>query len=89
MELDAVIMEGKSMRCGAVGGLQGFKFVVHISHHRRSAISVARKVLENSPHTFIVGEGAQKFALSQGFTLEDNLSENSRKSYEEYLKSKE
>ena len=54
--LDACIMDHQS-RCGAVAFLQ------HIEH----PISVARKVMEETPHVMLVGEGAYEFALAQGF----------------------
>lgn len=54
--LDACIMDHES-RCGAVGFLEG------IAH----PISVARAVMEKTPHVMLVGDGAKKFALEQGF----------------------
>lgn len=77
--LDASIMD-ENGNCGAVG------FLERIKH----PISVARKVMENSPHVFLVGDGAQKFAVDQGFTLESKkLSENAEKNYENWLKKSE
>jgi isoaspartyl peptidase/L-asparaginase-like protein (Ntn-hydrolase superfamily) len=55
--LDACIMDHKS-RCGAVACLEG------IDH----PISVARKVMEETPHVMLVGEGAREFALDMGFS---------------------
>jgi isoaspartyl peptidase/L-asparaginase-like protein (Ntn-hydrolase superfamily) len=54
--LDACIMD-EQMRCGSVAFLEG------IDH----PISVARKVMEETPHVMLVGAGAKKFALEQGF----------------------
>jgi isoaspartyl peptidase/L-asparaginase-like protein (Ntn-hydrolase superfamily) len=54
--LDACIMDEKS-RCGSVAFLQ------HIDH----PIQVARKVMENTPHVMLVGQGAYQFALENGF----------------------
>ncbi|NNE70110.1 MAG: N(4)-(beta-N-acetylglucosaminyl)-L-asparaginase, partial [Rhodothermales bacterium] len=59
--LDACIMDSDG-RCGSVAYLQ------HIMH----PISVARKVMEETPHVMLVGEGAQEFARNQGFE-ETNL----------------
>ena len=61
-ELDASIMEGKDRRAGAVAGLR----------HVRSPIELARKVMENSPHVMLVGDGAEEFALAQGSALVPN-----------------
>lgn len=55
--LDACIMDDRS-RCGAVACLEG------IDH----PISVARKVMEETPHVMLVGDGAREFALEMGFS---------------------
>jgi len=57
--LDASIMD-ENGNCGSVA------FLERIKH----PISVARRVMEKTPHVLLVGEGAQKFAIQQGFTLE-------------------
>ena len=54
--LDACIMDEKS-NCGSVGYLEGIKH----------PISVARKIMENTPHIMLVGDGAKSFALDYGF----------------------
>jgi N4-(beta-N-acetylglucosaminyl)-L-asparaginase len=56
LTLDASIMDGDG-RCGAVAALED------IDH----PISVARRVMEDTPHVMLVGEGAQQFAVSKGF----------------------
>jgi N4-(beta-N-acetylglucosaminyl)-L-asparaginase len=74
--LDASIMDHE-FNCGSVG------FLERIKH----PISVARKVMENTPHVMLVGEGAQQFAVSQGFQLASGkLSASAEKSYREWLK---
>ncbi|TAH08698.1 MAG: glycosylasparaginase [Sphingobacteriia bacterium] len=77
--LDACIMD-EYANCGSVA------FLERIKH----PIQVARKVMENTPHVFLVGSGAQQFALSQGFVLEkEGLSEDAKKEYEKWLKKSE
>ena len=58
-ELDAAIMDGKNLMAGAVAGL----------HHVKNPISLARGVMEKSPHVMMIGEGAEKFAKSIGIEL--------------------
>ncbi|OWK43606.1 isoaspartyl peptidase/L-asparaginase [Fimbriiglobus ruber] len=60
LTLDSSVMDGRTLACGAVAGLE----------HIRNASAVARRVMEKTPHVLLVGEGAKWFALQQGFTLE-------------------
>ena len=77
--LDASIMDHQ-FNCGSVA------FLERIKH----PISVARRVMEKTPHVLLVGIGAQQFAVAEGFPLEDGkLSEDARKSYEQWLKKSE
>ncbi len=77
--LDASIMNHES-KCGSVAFLEQIK----------NPIKVARMVMENTPHVMLVGEGAQKFALENGFELQDKkLSDHAQKSYENWLKKSE
>lgn len=73
--LDACIMDENS-KCGSVACLE------HIVH----AISVARAVMEKSPHVMIVGDGALQFALANGFKKENLLTPRSEKEWREWLK---
>lgn len=77
--LDACIMD-EHFNCGAVAGLEQIKH----------PISVARKVMDTTPHVLLVGNGAQQFALEQGFLKESSkLSESADKAYKQWLKSSE
>lgn len=77
--LDSCIMD-EHANCGAVAGLERIKHPV----------SVARKVMERTPHVILVGNGAQQFALENGFNLESKeLSEDAKKAYADWLKKNE
>jgi N4-(beta-N-acetylglucosaminyl)-L-asparaginase len=73
--LDACIMDEHG-NCGSVA------FLEHIVH----PISVARKVMEKTPHIMLVGEGALQFALANGFKKEKLLTKESEKAWKEWLK---
>ncbi|MCL4158027.1 UNVERIFIED_CONTAM: hypothetical protein GTU68_013773 [Idotea baltica] len=76
--LDACIMKGDGS-CGAVAFLQEIK----------NPISVARKVMEETPHIMLVGAGAKKFAIEQGFIIENLLTPKSKEDYLKWLKTSE
>ncbi len=77
--LDASIMDERA-NCGAVS------FVQRIKH----PISVARKLMETTPHVMLSGEGATKFAVENGFPLESGeLSPDAEKAWREWLKKSE
>ena len=73
--LDAVIMDD----AGGVGAVAALEDTVH-------AISVARRVMEKTPHTFIVGAGATRFARDQGFPKVNLLTPEAEKAWREWLK---
>ena len=75
LTLDASIMDGDG-RCGSVAALQD------IAH----PVSVARRVMEKTPHVMLVGEGAQQFAVEQGFAKEKLLTPEAEKAWREWLK---
>ncbi len=77
--LDACIMDEFS-NCGSVA------FLERIKH----PVSVARRVMEKTPHVMLVGIGAQQFAVAEGFPLEEQkLSPDAQKNYYNWLKKSE
>jgi len=76
VSLDASIMDGDGS-CGAVAALE------QIAH----PISVARRVMEKTPHVLLVGAGALQFALEQGFAREKLLTAESERAWHEWRKS--
>src|SRR5438105_8587004 len=61
VQLDACVMDGRTLNCGAVAGLENI----------RHPAALARRVMERTPHILLVGPGAQQFALQQGFPLQE------------------
>ena len=76
--LDACIMDEK----GDYGAVLGVKNIKHV-------ISVARKVMEDTPHVMLVAEGAEQFAVSKGFKRENLLTESSKKAWEKWKEKSE
>lgn len=76
--LDACIMD----ELANIGSVACLEFIKH-------PISVARAVMEKTPHVMLVGDGALQFALSQGFKKENLLVEESEKEWKEWLKKSE
>ncbi len=62
VQLDALIMDGFTLRAGGVGCVERI----------RNPIRAARKVLDESPHVYLVGQGAEKFAHQHGLPLVEN-----------------
>ncbi len=76
VELDAAIMNGADHAAGSVGGLC----------RTRRPISVARRVMEKTPHVMLVGDNAMLFARKEGFPEANLLTDESRQRYEEWRK---
>ncbi len=76
--LDACIMD-ENANIGSVACLE----------HIKNPISVARAVMEKTPHVMLVADGALEFALSQGFKKENLLTPESEKEWKEWLKTSE
>jgi len=71
--LDACIMNHES-ECGAVACLQNIE----------NPISVARKVMEDTPHVLLVGKGAEEFAYEKGFPKKDLLTQSAKAAWEKW-----
>src|ERR1700751_2896856 len=59
VQLDALIMDGATLRAGGVGCVERL----------RNPVRAARKILSESPHVYFVGEGAEQFAAEHGIAL--------------------
>ena len=71
MQFDASFMDGERQQAGSVAAIEGV----------RHPISVARRVMEATPHAMLVGADAAKFAQQQGFPTEDLLSPAAKASW--------
>ena len=77
-ELDASIMDGSNLMAGAVGDVQ----------HIKNPISLARLVMEKSPHVMMVGEGAETFAKQNGVQFVPQSYFRTEQRWQEYLQDK-
>jgi beta-aspartyl-peptidase (threonine type) len=78
VELDAAIMDGRNRRAGAVAGLQT----------TRAPVSLARRLMEQGPHVFLTGRGADRFAEDAGLEQVDPawfVTEERRRQLDELL----
>ena len=69
VELDACCMHGPTRQAGSVGGVRNI----------RNVCLVSRRVMEQTGHVMLVGEGAERFAVAQGFKREEMLTDDARK----------
>jgi len=75
VELDAAVMEGSQLRAGAVASIGRFK----------NPCEIALAVLKRTEHVLLIGEGAERFALAEGFAPVDPISLVHPREYEGYL----
>jgi len=78
-ELDAAIMDGRTLAAGSIGSVQ----------HIANPIHVARLVMEKTPHVLLVGTGAEKFAASQGVEMMSPYYFYNEREWQRYEKAKE
>ncbi len=72
VQVDAAVMDGRTLGYGAVAGLEGIA----------TPAAVARRVMEETEHVMLVGEGARSFAIDQGFPEQDMLTPDAREAWE-------
>lgn len=76
-ELDASIMDGRDLSCGAVAGIKTIK----------NPISLARLVMEMTPHVLLIGEGAEKFGVAMNVDVVPNNYFDTPRRFEQWQKS--
>ena len=78
LELDAAMIDGRELEAGAVCSLRGIV----------PAISVARQVMEETPHVMLAGDQARRFAISKGHAVRQTMTTRSAQLYEEWIAEK-
>ena len=78
-EMDASIMDGKTLNAGAVSLITGIK----------NPVSLAKDVMEKSEHVFLAGEGAMQFAKANDYKIEDKIYFYDELRYQQWLEIKD
>jgi len=78
-EMDAAVMDGSNQKAGAVGGV----------HNIKNPVLAAYAVMTETEHVMLIGEGAEKFAVEQGLTIEEPSYFFTENRWQAYLKAKE
>ncbi len=79
VEVDAAIMDGRTRATGGVAAVRGYEH----------PISIARRVMEQTPHVLLAGEGAERFAAEMGFEKTELLTPEARRLWEQRLREAE
>jgi len=74
VQVDAAVMDGRTLGYGAVAGLEGIA----------TPTAVARRVMDATDHVLLVGDGAREFAIDQGFEPQEMLTPDARSAWEEW-----
>lgn len=75
VEMDAAIMDGATGRCGSVAAIQNVQ----------NPVSIARKIMEETPHVLLTGSGAKRFARQMGFPPFNPVTKIQRDSWEKAI----
>jgi beta-aspartyl-peptidase (threonine type) len=78
-EMDASIMDGKTLGCGAVAGVRNI----------RNPVCLAKKIMTQSEHIFLIGQGAEEFARQHGIAFEEDAYFFSQFRYDQLIKARE
>lgn len=79
LELDAAMMDGDDLSSGAVCAVRGIVPV----------ISIARRVMEETPHVMLAGDQARRFALARGFEIQNLMTAENIRRYDQWRKGEE